>query len=192
MSAYFANALHFLVQVLIDFYTLLFILRFLLNCARADMHNPLTAFLRILTEPLLKPLRRWIPSWRMVDVPALLIMILLQALKLLTLSLLAGQTILPSPEGLSLLAIASLLRLVVHVYMFCILVQVLISWVAPYAHSLPLELIRQLTAPLMRRIQRLLPPIGGLDLSPMGALLLLYLLLLLVQTPLRDLGIALL
>lgn len=187
MSYYVNQALEFLIRVLFELYTLLFIVLFLLQCVRADLRNPLGIFLITVTNPLLQPLRRLIPGYRSIDFAAAIIMLLLQCAQFF-LILLVTKGIVPPPVGLLLLAVASLVRLVVYVYLFCILLQVLLSWLNPQAWSPALELVWMLTAPVLKPIRQRLPPMGGLDLSPAAALILLVLVLYLVYAPLQDTG----
>ena len=84
-------------------------------------------------------------------------------------------------------AIPELLSLVINVFLFSILIQVVVSWINPGGYNPALSVIYTLTRPLLRPAQRLLPPIGGLDLSPMLVVIGLVMLQMLLLPPIRVL-----
>lgn len=184
---YFSNAGVFLIQTIIGLYTLVVMLRFLLQMVRADFHNPITQILVKLTNPPLKPLRRIIPGLGGIDVASLVLLLALQTFELVLIGLLPMFSM-PNPVGVLVLASAQLLSLLVSVYLFSVIIMVVISWISPGNPNPVVTLLYQLTAPLMNPARRHIPPLSGLDLSPMAVIIVLYLVILLVVQPLLDFG----
>jgi len=179
MNSYFTNPLEFLISTLFSLYILAVMLRFLLGMVRADFYNPISQFLVKITNPLLIPLRKIIPGAGKIDVAAIILMLLLQLIMLAIIVALRGVT--PPLLGLLLTAIGTLVILAINVFLFAIIVQVIISWVNPGSYNPVNGLLSSLTAPVMRPIQRLLPPMSGIDLSPLFALIGLQVLKMLIQ-----------
>lgn len=184
---YVGNAGVFLIQTLLGLYALTFMLRFLLQLVRADFYNPFAQFLVKVTNPLVKPLRKLIPGIGGIDWASLIVVVLLMLAEFLLIGLLPRYS-LPSPQGLIVLALAETLSLVVNIFLFSIIIQAVISWVNPGGYNPIIGLLHQLTAPILDPVRRVIPPISGLDLSPMVAIIGLYLVTLLFIQPLTDLG----
>lgn len=187
MSGYLQNAAVFLISMLFGLYLVAVMLRFLLQLVRADYYNPLSQFLITITNPPLRPLRRWVPGLLGVDWPSVILLVLLQGAELCIITLISVHK-LPDMAGLPLLILARLVGLCVWIYIVMIIIQVILSWVQPGAYNPATVLMHQLCAPLLHPLRRLLPPAGGMDWSPLVAIILLNLILLLVVTPLNDLG----
>lgn len=180
----------FLVNTVFGLYILLVALRFLLQCVRADFYNPISQFLVTFTNPPLRFLRRFIPGFAGIDWPSLLLMLALQSLELVITGLLgAGQ--IPALPGLLVLSIAALLKLFIYIFFFAIFIQIIISWVNPGAYNSATVILSRLTDPLLRPARRLIPPISGLDLSPMVVIVALQLMIILFIKPLTYLGYSL-
>lgn len=188
-GGYFNNAGVFLVQTLFGFYILAVMLRFLLQWVRADFYNPLVQFLVKITNPPLLPLRRYIPGYMGVDMAAIVLMIALQVVELILVAMLVDQN--PQWVGVVVVAFAELLRLLVNVLFWAVIIQVILSWVNPDPINPGVALLDQLTDPIMRPARGVLPPISGIDLSPILVLIALQLLKILVVAPLQDIGVAL-
>jgi YggT family protein len=164
------NALFFLVKTFSDLYLLTFLLRFILQWVRADFYNPLSQFLFRVTNPLVLLARRIVPSARSVDLPTLVVLFALELLVTWLLLFIDGFSV-SVPLFLQFVALR-LINLTLWFYSVSILVYVILSWVA-HGYS-PMSLIlSQLNEPLLRPVRRLLPPIGGLDLSPLLVLILI-------------------
>lgn len=185
-SGYVGNAATFLVSTLFGLYILIVMLRFLFQLVRADFYNPVSQFLVKATNPALRPLRRFIPGYRGLDLSSAVLMFALQFVELWLMLGLLGRN--PSPAGLFVLSIAELISLAVWVFVISILIQVVLSWVNPGAYNPVTSLLYSLNEPLLARARRVLPPISGLDLSPILAFIVLQLALILVVAPISDLG----
>lgn len=173
------------IQTLGGLYLLVVMLRFLLQIARADFYNPLSQFIAKATNPLLVPLRRVIPGLFGLDLACLLLAMVVQ----FTIVFLSGLMIgLFSPLASLLWSLLGLLSLVVYIYFACMIIMIIISWVAPYTRHpfalLSVQLVRPLCAPL----QRLIPPMGGIDISPIFVFLLLNVARVLIDSAAASLG----
>lgn len=169
----------FLVQTVFGFYVLAVMLRFLLQWVRADFYNPLVQFLVRITNPPLLPLRRIVPGYRGLDLAAVVLAFILQLVEVLLVALLLGQSL--GIGSLLLLTVMELLKLLINIYLWGIIIQVVLSWINPDPRHPAARVLAQLTAPLLRPAQRLLPPISGVDLSPMLVVVALIFVSLLLQ-----------
>lgn len=154
-----------LVQSLFQLYLLALMLRLLLQLARADFYNPISQFLVKVTSPLLVPLRRVIPGVGGIDVASVVLILLLQMLATTLLVVIKGYAI---PNILSLLtwAVLGTIGIIINIYFVTILAMIIVSWVAPGSYNPAILLLHQLTEPVMKPFRKIIPPLGGLDLSP--------------------------
>lgn len=176
MNSFFTEAGVLIVEVVFGLYILAVLLRFLFQLVRADFYNPISQFLVALTNPLLKPLRRVIPGLFGIDIASLVLLLMLKCLEMFIVFWLGGYTLDLLP--LLLAAVVDLLRLTINVYFYAVLLRVILSWFMPYGmNQNPAgNLLASLTEPLMRPARRLIPAVGGLDLSPIVVLVGLQLL----------------
>ena len=179
MNSYFTNPLEFIITTLFSLYILAVMLRFLLGLVRADFYNPISQFLVRITNPLLIPLRKILPGFGKVDVAAIVLMLVLSVAMLLVIVLLRGTAVSVLP--LLLMAVGELVMLAINVFLVAIIVQVIISWINPGSYSPVNALLHSLTAPVLRPVQRIIPPLSGIDLSPLFALIGLQVLKMLIQ-----------
>lgn len=185
-GSYVGNAATFLIETLAGLYILIVMLRFLLQWARADFYNPVSQFIVKATQAPLAPLRRIIPGFAGLDLAALLFMFVLKFVELWLITALLG--IAPQVVGLAMLSIAELLGLAINVFIFSILIQVIISWVNPGMYNPVMGLLHSLNEPLLGPARRVIPPISGLDLSPIAVIICLQLVSMLAVAPIRDLA----
>lgn len=183
---YLANSAAFVIQTVFSLYILAVMLRFLFQLLRAPFHNPISQFIVTVTNPLLKPLRRIIPGFMGIDMAAVLLMLILQAVEIILILLLYGP--LPGPLGVILISIGKLLELTVYIFMFALFARIIIGWINPHLYNHATMLLASLTDFMMRPARRLIPPVGMLDLSPIVLFLLLGLILRLFIQPLLDIG----
>ena len=186
MGNYAGNAGVFLVQTLFGLYLVAVMLRFLLQMSRADFYNPVSQFLVKVTNPPLKPLRRIIPGFLGVDFAAIVLMIILQTAEFFLVALMQGFTV--APLGMLFLVIGELIKLLLNVYFFTILIQVVLSWVNPGGHNPAVALLYGINEPVLGRARRILPPIHGFELSPIVVMIAIQLLTILIVAPISDLG----
>ena len=182
------DALIFLVHALCGFFASVLLLRFWMQWCRAATRNPLSLFVQSLTNFAVLPARRIIPGLWGHDLATLILAWLTLVVEMLLIFLIKGA--LPeSGAAIGIILLAALLMLVrlsIYLAIGVIIVQVILSWVNP--SSPVMSVVSALTQPLLRPIQRVVPPIGMVDLSSLIALLLLQLIL---MVPLRYLERAL-
>jgi YggT family protein len=176
---YFTNPIEFLISTLFSLYILAVMLRFLLGMVRADFYNPVSQFLVRITNPVLVPLRKVIPSIGKFDISAIILMVVLQILSLTLIVLLRGGGV--PVSAVIIIGLAELVSLAINVFFFAIIIQVILSWVNPGTYNPVTALLYSLTGPVLRPIQQLIPPISGIDLSPLFALIGLQVLRMLVM-----------
>ncbi|MDY0937731.1 YggT family protein [Pseudomonas viridiflava] len=169
----------YVLQTLGSLYLMLILLRFVLQLVRANFYNPLSQFIVKATQPLLKPLRRIIPSIFGLDMSSLVLAIIVQMILMaLTLLLIIGTT--GDPLLLLLWSIISVTALFLKIFFFALIISVILSWVAPGSHNPGAELVNQICEPALAPFRRIVPNLGGLDISPILAFLVLKLLDMLV------------
>jgi len=172
------GAVNYLVSTIIDLYIAAIMLRLLLQWVRADFYNPLCQFLVKVTNPVLVPARRIVPSIGRLDTASVVVMFLLELVQLVIISQLsqAGFEL----QFMLLFSLRKLLVTLLMTYFVLIIARVIVSWIgSQYSHPL-IPLIYPLTEPVLRPFSKLLPPISGVDLSPLFALIALRFLLLLL------------
>lgn len=174
-----ASALSFIVGSIGQLYVYVLILRFLLPWARADFRNPLTQGILKATSPLVVPLRRLVPPIGRIDTATLLVIFFVLYLVLFLIALIIGARVGPSYLALSSVAYIPLLTL--RLYFFLIIVRVILSWVSPGGYNPAIALFHTLTDPILRPLRRIIPPLGGFDLSPILAIILIGALIRLAQ-----------
>ncbi len=186
-GGYFAQAIIFLVKLFFDIYILALILRYLLTIVRVDSLNPLSTLIMKVTNPLLKPLRRTIPGYFGIDWASIISLFLVQAIEIILVALIITGGI-PAFSGLTMLTIAYLLRTILYIYLFIIIIQVIISWINPNVYNPITTIMYQISEPILKPIRQFIPSSGGLDFSPLVALIIINLLMILIISPLMDLG----
>jgi YggT family protein len=189
-GGYVANAGTFLIDVIFGLYIGAVMLRLFLQWARADFYNPLSQAIVKVTNPVLRPLRRYIPAIGRVDTASVVLILALQMLNL-WLSLALSGAVGAGIGGIAVMAVAELLSKALYIFMFAIFIQVIASWVSPGAYNPALSLVDSITEPVLRPLRSVLPSLGGLDLSPMLALVGLQLAQMLLVAPIRDFAITL-
>jgi YggT family protein len=169
----------YILQTIGSLYLLIILLRFVLQLVRADFYNPLSQFAVRATQPLLKPLRRIIPSMFGLDMSSLVLAIIVQMI-LMALTLLLAYGTTGDPLHLLIWSIIGVTALFLKIFFFALIVSVILSWVAPASHNPGAELVNQITEPMLAPLRRILPNLGGLDISPILAFMVLKLLDMLV------------
>lgn len=164
------GAMTFLIDVAINLFIFLLLTRFILQLVRADFYNPLSQFVVKATNPVLAPLRRMLPANGTVDSASLVMVIIMIILKTVLIVALNGQGVPPLP-ALVIFALRSLASLMINYLFFAVLIRVILSWVAPDPYNPFTAIMTQITEPVMAPVRRILPPMGGLDLSPLVVLL---------------------
>jgi YggT family protein len=155
-----------LIQTLFNLYILALLLRLLLQLAKADFYNPVSQFLVTVTQPVLAPVRRVIPSLGGIDTATIVVILLLQMIATALLVILQGYA-LPNPISLLIWGALGTLGMLISIYFVAILATIILSWVAPGSYNPTVLLLHQLTEPVMAPFRKIIPPLGGLDFSPL-------------------------
>lgn len=163
------NPFIFLIDTLFSIYIAIMLLRFLLQQAGADFYNPISQFIVKATQPVVVIARRFIPSIGKIDTATLVLVILLIFIKLALLFSIAGFPF----NGVQLLltGLHDLISLSFDIFIVAIFVQAILSWVNPDPYNPISSLLNSLTWPVLGPIRKQIPPIGGLDLSALIALI---------------------
>lgn len=164
-----SGAFIYLIGTVFDLYIAAIMLRLLLQWVRADFYNPLCQFLVKVTNPVLVPARRLIPSIGRLDTASVVVMIVLEFIELLLISLLSQRQL--GAEVIILFSFKKLIVTLLMTYFVLIIARVIVSWIGNQSRHPLIPLIYQLTEPVLRPFKKILPAIGGIDLSPLFALI---------------------
>ena len=180
----FSEIFAYLVQTFLSLYMLAMLLRFLLQLVKADFYNPISQFLVKATNPLVIPLRKVIPGLGGIDLATLLLTLALQMASIVAIMLLNGLGF-PNPLLLLVWSCLGVLGLLVNIYFFALLAMIILSWIAPGSSNPAVYLLYQITEPVMAPVRKILPPMGGLDFSP----IVVFILINVIQIGLRHMAV---
>lgn len=184
-SNYMTDPVVFLIDTLFSLYILAVALRFLLQWTQADFYNPVSQFLVKITHPPLRIMRRFIPAIGRVDSSSLLLALLLQMIANFSILAIKGLSI--SFVALTLLSFTDLLKMLIDIFIYAIFAGAILSWFAAGSYSAASSILYSLTDPLLNICRKILPDMGGIDLSPLVALVLLQLAKMMILPPLHQL-----
>jgi YggT family protein len=170
------DALLYLIDTLFTLYMYVLILRFVMQLTRADFRNQIAHAVLTVTNPVIMPLRRILPPIGKVDTATVLAIVVIAAANIGVQALLVGHVLLDPLAWLYATAL-TLLRAFIMFFMGAIILYAILGWVVPPGYSPPMALLGTICEPLLKPFRRLLPPISGIDLSPLWATLLLGVLL---------------
>lgn len=173
------QAIRFLVSTLFTLYTSVLLLRFIMQLVRADFRNPIARAIVQVTNPVVLPLRKLLPPAGKLDSATIVAVVLCTALKVWLLTLLVNLA--PGLATLVQLTLVDVGRLTLNVYLFSIVLNALLSFLAPGSYSPAQSVLASICDPVLNPLRRLIPPIGGLDLSPLWAIIAIQALLLLLR-----------
>lgn len=185
-SNYMTDPLVFLIDTLFSLYILAVMLRFLLQWTQADFYNPISQFLVKITHPPLRLMRRFVPAVGRIDTSSLLLALVLQILANFAILAIKGITI--GIVALTVLSFTDLLKMTMDIFVYAIFAGAILSWFAPGSYSGASSLLYSLTDPLLTICRRVVPDLGGIDLSPLIALVLLQLAKMMILPPLHQLA----
>lgn len=182
------SVLVYLIQTLLGVFLIAVLLRFLLQLVRADFYNPISQFVVKLTNPLVIPLRKIIPGFAGIDFASLVLALVLQMVGIAIVFLLTRGAI-PPVTSLVLGAILGVVALVVQFYFFALLAMIILSWVAQGSRHPAIGLLYQVTEPVMAPFRKLLPPMGGIDFSPILVFVLINVIQIVIQHMANAVGV---
>lgn len=179
---YLGNASSYLSQTLLGFALYIVLLRFWMQWVRADFRNPFGQFIITVTNLVVLPLRKILPSIGSVDTATVVFAFVVAAIKVSILFLINS----PFPTLFVLFknVLGDVIQHSIYILFAAIFIQIIVSWVNPYSGHPIVRIARSLAEPIMAPARRLIPPIGGLDLSPILVLIFLKLSLMLIVAPL--------
>ena len=163
----------FLISTISSFYITIVMLRFLFQLVRAEFYNPVSQFIVKATNPLLVPLRHIVPGVFGIDSASIVLALLLQIVTIEAIYLIQYGNF-PPFVAVLVTAAFKLIASVLNIYFWALLIMVILSWVAPHSNHPVTSLINSLLQPILSRIQKIIPPLGGLDFSPMVAMIFIY------------------
>jgi YggT family protein len=174
------QVLVFLVDTFFSLLFLVFLLRLLLQWARADFRNPLTQAVVKLSNWLIMPLRRALPPVGRIDTASVVAVLLIALARIAALSLVAGAGL---PDALTWVRLAALevVTTVLWLYFWAIFVYALLGMIAPGTYSPVISILQSICEPVLRPIRRTVPSVAGLDLSPLWAGILIQVFLILLR-----------
>lgn len=180
-NSYLANPLIFVIETLFYLYMVVVALRLVMQWANWEYHNPLVQFIIKATQVPVKFLRQFLPAMGRWDTATIVLLVLVTLLKLLVVGFIMGG--LPAGIMLLRLIVAEIFSLFIGIFTVSIIIEVILSWVsvASGSYNPVAALISKMNAPLLRPVRRLIPPLGGIDLSPLFVLLGLQVLSMLVM-----------
>jgi len=178
-NSYLASPLIFIIETLFYLYMIVVALRLIMQWAHWEYHNPLVQFIIRATQVPVKFLRQFIPAIGRWDTATVVLLLIVTLLKIIIISLIVGS--LGSGLMLLRLLLAELFSLFINIFIVSIIVEVILSWVvAAGSYNPVMPLISRMNAPLLRPVRRVMPALGGIDLSPLFVLLGLQVLSMLV------------
>ncbi|MGZ8173691.1 MULTISPECIES: YggT family protein [Methylobacter] len=185
-SSYMTDPAIFVIDSLFSLYILAILLRFLLQWCGADFYNPISQFLVKATHPPLKLLRRFVPSIGKIDTSSLVLVFALQILADFSILLLKGVAI--SIGALTILSLTQLVSLLINIFIYAVFARAILSWMNPGSFNAASSILYSLTEPVLNLCRRFIPDLGGIDLSPLAALMLLQLAKMVILPPLHQLA----
>ncbi len=168
-AGYLKNPAIFLIDTLLSLYIFAVMLRFLFQWVQADFYNPISQFLIKITHPPLRLLRRFIPAVGRIDSSSIVLMLALQMLSGYLVAVLQGSSVGLGP--LAIFSISELLQLLLNIFLFAVIIRALLSWFSPGIRHPATSLLYSLTEPLLSIVRGVIPPISGIDLSPLVILI---------------------
>lgn len=171
MPANLASALVYIIDALGGIVVGILLLRLLLPILGADFRNPIAQGILKVTSPIITPVRRIVPAIGRLDTATVLVAFIFQLIALWLIFSIYGQMI--SLGLLAFTAVIRMLALTIMLFIFAIVVSIIISWIAPGQYNPIAAIASTLSEPVLRPFRRVVPPIGGFDISPIFALIIL-------------------
>ncbi|MBX2869212.1 MAG: YggT family protein [Acidiferrobacterales bacterium] len=163
------NGASLVIEVLLGLFLLALVLRFLFQLLRVEFRNPLCQAIVKVTNPVLLPLRRFIPGFWGIDMASVVMILLVGAIKFYALTAVAGYQ--AGPLQSLFFGLTETLNLICWILLIAIIGSVIISWVAPHSHHPAIQILTGISRPVLAPIRRIIPSFGGLDITPIFALL---------------------
>lgn len=176
------DILIFLIDTLLGLFSLALLLRFYFQLLRVPYYNNISQFLIAVTDFIVRPARRFIPGWKGLDLSTLILAWLVECIILVTVYANQGYdfggNVVTAVGVIGLMGIIEIIRTTLYIVLFMIIAQAVVSWINPYSPIAPL--LNTFTQPFLAIFRRRIPPIANVDLSPLFALIVIQLLLMVI------------
>ncbi len=166
----FSDIFTLIIDTFFMLYILVLFLRFLFPLINVDFYNPFSQFVVKVTNPVLVPMRKVIPIRKNIDSAALLFIVLLQMVEICLIQLVHVGAI-SSVFDIIQISIIKLSNMFFSFFLYAIIGQIILSWFAPYNNNPAVGILNQITEPVLAPARKLIPPVSGLDFSPILVLL---------------------
>ena len=183
---YMTDPLIFIIDSVFSLYILAVMLRFLLQWGRAEFYNPISQFLVKITHPVLKVLRRYIPPVGKIDTSSIVLALGLQMVADFSILQLKGFSI--NIGALAILSMGNIISLLINIFVYAVIVRAILSWLNPGSFNAASSILHSLTEPMLDTCRKFIPDFGGIDLSPLVALMILQLAKMVILPPLHQLA----
>lgn len=168
-----------------DVYIFILLLRVIFQSVHASWHSPLVQFVVTVTNPVVNPVKKFIPGFRGIDFSIVVIAFILEVVEFyFTMWVSHGFT--PNVGGVLTYAVMALINKTIYLYWFSILIWTVLSWIITNQQNPLSDMTGTISYPLIKSVRRFVPPIGGVDLSPLVVVLILYLILSFIVAPLQS------
>jgi len=170
------KAIFYLLNIALTLGVGLFLIRLFLHLVKANFRNPITEVIAKITNPIILPLRKVFPAVGKIDSASVIATILASLIMIVILLLVRGipvAELIERPLDILWMSLKNLLSLSLQLYWILILFSILLSWIQQGNHSPITSFIHELTEPLLAPVRRLIPPIGGMDISPIPVIILI-------------------
>jgi YggT family protein len=182
------NALIFLLQAILGLLILAFLLRFYFQLTKVSFQQQAAQIIVTLTNFAVKPVRRFVPSFKQIDLSTLLLAFLTQILLTVATLWLKGFPLLIAGSGvwlnILLIAVLGIVTMSISIFMYAVLIQAVLSWINPYTPIAPV--LDKLTYPVLRVLRKVIPSAGNIDLSPLVFIIAAQLLLTTILIPIEN------
>ena len=163
------SALAQIFNTIAGLYLLFVVARFLLQLAKADFYNPISQAVFRATDPVVRIFRSFIPGYKGLDFSSLILAFIVQFIAISVTILLYGGAI-PSVGFIITWSFIGVLNFIILFYYYALIASIVMSFVMMFSGNMNphpiLLLVWQITEPIMAPFRKVIPPMGGLDFSP--------------------------
>lgn len=180
MGSAIQQTLIFIVQFVFGLYSFVIALRLWLRMTDADYNHPFVASIAKSTTPIVRKLKKYLPDFGNIETSSLILLLLVTLVKLLLISFISGH--IPQAGGLLAWTLASSIEVVLDTLFYVMILMAILSWI-PNAQPMLYSLLMQVSAPLLAPVRRIVPLLGGMDLSPLVILVVIQVVEMLLLNP---------
>lgn len=163
---------HFFIDLFFQFFLFILIVRFIVKFIKVDWTHPMVAMVYRFSDPVITPLQKFFKDFGAMEAATLLLIYCITLIKIMLNLLIASQ--LPGSSAVLLWALIDVASQFVNFYVFTLLALLLLTWLNNLRFATVLVLLGQITAPLLKPLRKVVPLVRGFDLSPLVAILILF------------------